>query len=74
MAAKVSPVTGIIDESDVVIDFGHHEGRTVSEIVDLDPQFYAQLVQAKEVGDFAIRRTPDKSFRLYCSNLPKLDN
>ena len=33
----MSPVTGVIDERHVVIDFGKHEGRTVQEIFELDP-------------------------------------
>ncbi|MFY7993616.1 MAG: hypothetical protein ACOVP4_10015 [Bacteriovoracaceae bacterium] len=65
MAQEISPVTGIIEEDKVVIDFGEFEGKSVLEIADTRPDFYDFLVQQKEQGNFAIRRTRDKVFRLY---------
>jgi hypothetical protein len=65
MAQEISPVTGIIEEDKVVIDFGEFEGKSVLEIADTRPDFYDFLVQQKEQGNFAIRRTRDKIFRLY---------
>ncbi len=65
MAQEISPVTGIIEEDKVVIDFGEFEGKSVLEIADTRPEFYDFLVQQKEQGNFAIRRTRDKVFRLY---------
>ncbi len=70
--ASTSPVTGIIEEAQVVIDFGKYEGRTVSEINEVDPDFYKLLVEKKE--NFAIRRHRDKTFRLYVNPLFSIDN
>ena len=67
-----SPVTGIIEENEVIIDFGKYEGRKVSEIAELDPEFYNVLSTQKD--NFAIRRHRDKSFRLYMNPLFQLDN
>ena len=69
MAQDVSPVTGIIEEDRVVIDFGEFEGKSVLEIADTRPDFYDFLVQQKEQGNFAIRRTKDKIFRLYVQQI-----
>ena len=69
-----SPVTGIIDEKQVIIDFGKYEGKTVQEIADLDPAFYDRLATEKENGVFAIRRHRDKTFRLYVNPLSNIDN
>ena len=70
--ANGSPVTGIIEEAQVVIDFGKYEGKTVSEIADIDPTFYQLLAEKKD--NFAIRRHRDKTFRLYVNPLFTLDN
>ncbi len=72
-ALASSPVTGVIDESLVIIDFGRYEGRTVRDIGEVDPSFYQQLATEKEKGIFAIRRHRDKSFRLYMNPLSSLD-
>lgn len=64
-----SPVTGIIDESLVVLDFGKYEGKTVEQVASIDPGFYDQLAQEKEGGVFAIRRQRDKTFRMYMNPL-----
>ncbi len=69
-----SPVTGIIDEKQVVLDFGKYEGRTVSEIAELDREFYNKLAAEKENGVFAIRRHKDKTFRLYINPLTQMDH
>ena len=74
MSAQGSPVTGVIDESLVIIDFGKYEGKSVQEIADLDPTFYAKLSNEKENGAFAIRRHRDKTFRLYINPLSQIDN
>jgi broad specificity phosphatase PhoE len=72
-SAQGSPVTGIIDEKLVIIDFGKYEGRSVSEVAELDPLFYDRLVAEKESGIFAIRRHRDKTFRLYVNPLSNMD-
>ncbi len=54
MSAQGSPVTGVIDESLVIIDFGKYEGKSVEEIAELDPLFYTRLASEKENGVFAI--------------------
>ncbi len=74
MSANGSPVTGVIDEGLVVIDFGKHEGKTVEQIADLDPAFYERLASEKESGVFAIRRHKDKTFRLYINPLSDIDH
>jgi hypothetical protein len=69
----MSPITGIIDESQVIIDFGKHEGITVRELQVTDPDFYATLAGEKGEGVFAIRRHRDKTFRLYLNPLAQMD-
>ncbi len=73
MSSNGSPITGVIDESQVVIDFGKYEGKTVQEIAELDPAFYIRLASEKENGVFAIRRHRDKTFRLYINPLTQMD-
>lgn len=67
--STMSPLTGVIEESEVIIDFGQYEGHSVSEIKNTDPDLYQQLVQAKERDTIAIRRNRDKTFRLYMNPL-----
>ncbi|MCM2277521.1 MAG: hypothetical protein NDJ89_05545 [Oligoflexia bacterium] len=74
MSAQASPVTGIIDESQVIIDFGKYEGKSVQEIAEVDPVFYEKLATEKENGVFAIRRHRDKTFRLYINPLSNMDH
>ncbi len=74
MSANGSPITGIIDEDLVIIDFGKYEGKSVQELAELDPDFYQQLVTEKENGVFAIRRQRDKTFRLYVNPLSEMDH
>lgn len=74
MSTNSSPVTGIIDERLVIIDFGKYEGKSVQEIAHLDPPFYEKLATEKENGVFAIRRHRDKTFRLYINPLSQMDN
>ncbi len=74
MSSAGSPVTGIIDESLVIIDFGKYEGKSVEEIAKLDPLFYEKLATEKENGVFAIRRHRDKTFRLYINPLSDMDH
>jgi hypothetical protein len=62
---EVSPVTGILAEENVFIDFGEHEGKSVLEVSDTTPKFYNFLVDQKENGNFIIRRTREKIYRLY---------
>jgi broad specificity phosphatase PhoE len=65
MAQELSPLTGIIEEDKVVIDFGEFEGKSVLEIADTRPEYYQFLLTQKDTGNFSIRRTKDKIFRLY---------
>lgn len=67
-------MTGVIEESQVIIDFGKHEGKSVQQIAELDPGFYSRLAQEKENGVFAIRRHRDKTFRLYINPLSNIDH
>jgi hypothetical protein len=71
---KSSPITGIIEENMVFIDFGKYEGKSVNEVADLDPLFYEKLANEKENGVFAIRRHRDKTFRLYINPLSSIDH
>ena len=69
-----SPVTGIIAEDHVILDFGKYEGKTVEEVSSLDRDFYERLVREKEAGVFAIRRNRDKTFRLYINPLSNINH
>lgn len=69
MAYDQSPITGILKEEQVFIDFGEHEGKSVLEVSDTHPDFYKYLMDQKENGNFSIRRSKDKSFRLYVQNV-----
>jgi hypothetical protein len=65
MAMDQSPLTGIIEEDKVVIDFGEHEGKSILEISETHPDYYEFLIDQKGEGNFAIKRSKDKIFRLY---------
>jgi hypothetical protein len=69
MAIETSPLTGILKEEQVIIDFGEHEGKSVLEISDTNPDFYQYLIGQKDQGNFTIRRSKDKSYRLYVQNV-----
>lgn len=73
-SSSQSPVTGVIEEDLVFIDFGKYEGKSVKEIAQIDPDFYTQLASEKENGSFAIRRHRDKTFRLYVNPLSQMDH
>jgi hypothetical protein len=62
-----SPLTGIIEEDKVYIDFGEHEGKSVMEVADTYPEFYQFLIDKKTLGECTIRRSKDKCFRLYAT-------
>jgi len=69
MSSTESPLTGIIKETDVIIDFGQFEGQSVSELKAANPELYEQLIQEMEQNSVAIRRNKDKSFHLYVNPL-----
>lgn len=69
-----SPITGVLAESDVIVDFGKYEGKSIAEVASLDPDFYERLASEKESGVFAIRRHRDKTFRLYINPLSNVDH
>ncbi len=69
VSSIASPLTGVIEETDVIIDFGQYEGHSVEEIRKIDPTFIDQLVKEKESQNLAIRRHRDKNFRLYMNPL-----
>ena len=62
---ELSPLTGIIEEDQVIVDFGEHEGKSVLEVADTLPDFYEYLIEKKNTGLCTIRRSKDKCFRLY---------
>ncbi len=62
---EVSPLTGILAEDQVFIDFGEHEGKSILEVADTLPDYYDFLLGKKEDGNCTIRRSKDKIFRLY---------
>lgn len=64
---SISPITGIIEEDKVFVDFGEHEGKSILELSDCYPDYYKYLIEKKEDGHCTIRRSKDKSFRLYVS-------
>ncbi|MGB0452245.1 MAG: hypothetical protein ACPGJV_00915 [Bacteriovoracaceae bacterium] len=65
---EVSPLTGILEEERVFIDFGEHEGKSILEVADTIPDYYDYLIDQKGQGNCAIRRAKDKFFRLYVTN------
>ncbi len=67
MAIPTSPLTGILAEENVIIDFGEHEGKTILEIADTEPEFYDYLIDQRDRGNSLIKRNKDKTFRLYVS-------
>lgn len=73
MNGNPSPITGVIEEEYVILDFGPYEGRSISEIFDLDRTFYERLCDLRDTGNFAIRRGPDKTFRLYLNPMFQFD-
>lgn len=64
----ISPLTGILEEDRVYIDFGEHEGKSILEVADTLPDFYDFLIDKKGSGMCAIRRCKDKCFRLYITH------
>ena len=62
---EISPLTGIIEEDKVFLDFGEHEGKSVLELSDTNPDYYQFLIEKKDSGKCTIRRFKDKSFRLH---------
>jgi len=74
MSSEPSPVTGIIEEELVILDFGKYEGKSVKEVSELDPAFYERLIAEKENGIFAIRRNRGKTFHLYINPLSQMDH
>lgn len=73
MANVASPITGVIDEAIVIVEFGKYEGRTVRDVSEIDPQFYQVLAGERERGVYAIRRHRDKTFRLYINPLAQIE-
>jgi len=73
MAAHNSPITGVIRENEVFLDFGKYENRTIEEIQDIDPEYYKELIQQKENGHYSIRRNKDKTFRLYLNPISHIE-
>lgn len=73
MANAGSPITGVIDEAIVIVEFGKYEGRSVRDVCELDPQFYSVLAAERERGVYAIRRHRDKTFRLYINPLAQIE-
>lgn len=65
----VSPLTGIIEEDRVFVDFGEHEGKSILEVADTLPEYYDFLIEQKEKGICTIRRSKDKVFRLHKQHL-----
>ena len=64
--APVSPLTGIFEEDEVVIDFGDHEGKSVLEVSDTHPDFYHLMIKFKDekFSEFSIRRGKYKHYLL----------
>ena len=67
MAQEFSPLTGIIEEDQDFVDFGEHEGKSILEVGDTLPDYYAYLIDKKTVGKCSIKRSKDKSYRLHVS-------
>jgi hypothetical protein len=69
-----SPLTGILEESEVFLDFGEYEGLSVKEVAEKDPAFYQTLITQKDEGTTAIRRSTNKTFRLFVNPASGLDH
>ena len=67
MEKETSPLTGIIEEDKVFVDFGEHEGKSVLEIADTLPEYYQYLVGKKNQGICTVRRGKHQSYRLHIS-------
>jgi len=65
MSEPISPITGIIAEDQVFLDFGEHEGKSVLEICDTEPEFYDFLINQKTSGLCRIKRNSNKIFTLF---------
>ncbi len=65
MSQAQSPITGIFDETEVLLDFGPFAGKSVAELAKSEPDQYKLLLKDKEKGLISIRRLKDRSFRLY---------
>lgn len=65
---ETSPLTGIIEEENVFVDFGEHEGKSILEVADTLPDYYEFLINKKNTGMATIKRNKDKSFRFYVYN------
>ena len=46
---EVSPLTGILAEDQVFIDFGEHEGKSILEVADTLPDYYDFLIEKKKM-------------------------
>lgn len=64
----ISPLTGVLAEDRVVIDFGEHTGKSVLQLNVDEHEYYDYLLEQKQEGNFFIKRNKDKIFRLYVSN------
>jgi len=75
--SSFSPVTGILNEEEVILDYGEHAGLTVKQIQEVDPDYYDSLMNQKGSGVYAIKRESHidghKTFRLYLNPLAHLD-
>jgi hypothetical protein len=69
MSNIISPLTGIIPESEVVISFGKHKGQTIESIALNDPSVYELLCDKRKHGIFGIRRQRKEKFELYLTDL-----
>ncbi len=68
MKQPQSPVTGVLDEDQVFLDFGEHFGKSILEISDTTPDYYSFLIEQRDKGNFQIKRTKEKIFRLHCNS------
>lgn len=64
--SMVSPLTGIFEEDNVIIDFGEHVGKSVLEVADTFPDYYERMIETKDENDcdFTIRRGFGKQYLL----------
>ena len=67
---EVSRLTGIIEEDEVFVDFGEHEGKSILEVADTLPAYYEFLITQRTDGNCMIRRSKEKIFRLYLGQTP----
>ena len=60
MARSTSPLTGLLKEENVVLNFGEHQGKSIMAISADFPEYYEKLLEQKEKCNCFLKRGKDK--------------